>query len=405
MKKYILILCIASISLLFACNKDKDKEENTPIEKDYYDILGEGTGWSYFQNIRLVSPLWGILYDLDFSPIELKAYGDKFEFYTQERVLSQQGDVYSFKIFTMDIVNPSKPIESIFNYDVSDDIDIKNGFLIINETPDYFLTTTTYNGYNFHMGISNKNREPVYSKEVFENDLFPEEDEFIYTNDKRLFLMGTTVRGCEFKFNNYDGIEILNSIADSAMAMKSFFYEKRAELQELFVSENGYLTAAVMRKEIYHYAQHNTKMISVGCTKTVQCDSSALIDYSKRTDGKYYVTIYSGKDSKLSQYIYDPEFYTFEKVYENRSVPDNLYAIDITTTGKVYMQNLDKLYQTNANSYTEIPLAIFKPKIEVPANISVIRLVVRRDRLFALVKVETGYPYPPQLSIIEYTGK
>ena len=407
MRKQILILFIASISLIVSCNKDK--KDNSPAVKDYYEILGEGTGWHNFKSIRLVNPMWGWFNDHEFMPLELKAYGDNLELYTQEKLRAQQSYQYEFKIFTMNIDNPDSVVQSKFNYEIKNEIDvilgdIKLGYIIINEKPDYFLTSTTYNGYFYHQVISNKDKEEIFNKEVYENDLYPPNMDYIYTNDNRLFLMGNTLHGCEFKMNNLDGIEVNNLIADSAMAMKSFFYENRAELQELFVSENGYLTAAVMQKEIHHYAQNNTNMISVSFMKSVACDSSALIKVAKRVDGKYNVALYSGKNAKLHQYIYDPEFYTFEKVYENRSVPANLQWIEITTTGKVYMRTLDNLYQTNATAYTEIPLAIFKPAIEVDANIRIIDFRVRRDRLFAFVQVETGYPDPPQVSIIEYTG-
>jgi hypothetical protein len=403
MRIYILILFIASISLLISCNKDKDKKDNSPAVKDYYEILGEGTGWHNFKSIRLVNPMWGWFNDHEFIPIELKAYGDKFELYTQEKLRAQQDYQYTFKIFTMNIDNADSTVESPFNFDYSRDQDIILGYVIINERPDYFLTTTTYDGYYNHIVFNDKNNIQVFNKEIYGHDLYPPNIDYIYTDEKRLFLMGFTPYGTEFKLNPNDGIHIRNLIADSAMAMKSFYYENRAELQELFVSENGFMTAAVMQKEI-DYNGNFTNMISVNFYKAVTCDSSALISVAKRTDGKYNVSLYSGKDSKLNQYIYDPEFYTFEKVYENRSVPANLLWIEVTTTGKVYMRTLDNLYQTNATAYTEIPLAIFKPKIEVDANVRILDFRVRRDRLFAFVQVETGYPDPPQVSIIEYTG-
>jgi len=389
MKKQLIILSLLTLSSIVSCKKDKN---STNTSKDYYDILNSGTGWNYFMNLRMPAPMNN---QTDFVPFALKSYNDQLELYTYTRTATQQSDLFIDKIYTTSLTTPGKPVATDLNYSHEDGY----GIIIQNEFKDYLFTRTYNNGGIHRVAVTNKNNNQLFEKDVYENGY-----QYIYTEDNRLFLMGTKTKNYEFKTTNAEGINIINTIVDSVMAMQSFYYLQRTELQELFVSENGYLTAAVMQNEVDHY-ENNVKMITVGFTKTTKCDSSALIALKKGTDNKYVVAVYSGKDAKLSQYIYDPEFYTFQIVYQNRDVPAHLNWIDVTTTGKVYMRTATDLFQTVESTYKEIPLDIFKPKIEVNAEITLCDIVVRRDRLFGLVAVKTFSPYPAQVSVIEYTSK
>jgi hypothetical protein len=393
MRTRLLIPFLLILTISWSCTKDDPKQEANG-EKNYYDILGSGTGWKYVTNIRLVNPMWGWFDDHEFRPIALKAFENQFELYAYSKIRAQQDYQYNYKIFTFPITGGDTAVESIFNYQPEEGF----SYLIFDETKDYFLTETDKVNYYVNVLVRDKNRNLVFAKNVFAYT-----DQNLYTPDGRLFFMGNTLHGCEFKYNDYEGIDIYNTIADSAMVMRSLYYQPRTELQELFVSENGYLCAAVMQKEISHDAQNNTKMISVAYTRTFQCDSSAIISLCKRAVEKYYVTVYSGRDAKICQYIYDPDFYTFETVYENKSAPGNLSSILGTSTGLAYLRTTDQLFKTTSNgSYAEISLAIFKPDPGVDANVFLTEILVCRDRLFGLVMVQTGFPDPPQISVIEH---
>jgi len=391
MKKYLLIL-IGCTLLLSACKKkDQDEDINEPLW--YEDILNPGFPWKYAMNAICPNQIGGLDGGLVFEPLHLKVYQDRLELFSYKRLLSQQGDVYEYYGFYNSFSQGGKPSEFDFSK-----YGRGNELIADNEMPDFMQLQGIY-----YAGAGYTDNRLYSSNYTLLNEFkrYYPYDQLIYTSDNRFFLVGNTHTGLEVDNNNFP-VYIRNTIADSAIYIRNLYYDARKELQELFISENGYLTSAVMRTEkdttpiLYHY----TDIISVDYDKSHQkFNLASTMKLTKRNDGKYMVGVYDCVANTVSSFLYNPEDFTIQYQKTSAPLPDSLNDFFISSTGKMYgvvFKTTFTLYAENGGVWTPYSTAgMFNKHSAFMRNMYMIR-----DKIFATVT----YQYGAQISVLEFTG-